>query len=357
MLHRKSYASPNAYKAHLNSKRHKENVIKGAAAAVIQAASPASETPPSKTSTVASPSQPAQASSEKTDIEPTGEPLSVEEEIAKRLASAPKLTPTDCLFCPTSSQSAEENADHMSHTHSTFIPDKQYLVDLPGLLGYLAEKAAIGWTCLWCSAQMRGLEGVRGHMKDKSHMKIAWDDEMGEFYDFRSSYPDHADRPKKSKPKSETVGVVEEEDDEDEDMEDVDEDDEEGEGWVDVPSESESDEDDLPLPDVAYGATQYELVLPSGTRIKHRHSNHPSNRPRQEPRINLNITKRIEDDKNKESRGMTGLAVVAARNPGSVKHATSHIRQFRDMQKREQFKTKVGFRHNSQKHFRDPLLQ
>lgn len=49
--------------------------------------------------------------------------------------------------------------------------------------------------------------------------------------------------------------------------------------------------------------------------------------------------------------------MVKARNKGEAKEAGRHVREFRDMKRRENFKTKVGFRHNSQKHFRDPLLQ
>ncbi len=53
----------------------------------------------------------------------------------------------------------------------------------------------------------------------------------------------------------------------------------------------------------------------------------------------------------------TGTQVVKARNRGEAREAGKHIRQFRDQRKREEFKTKVGFINNSQKHFRDPLLQ
>jgi hypothetical protein len=52
-----------------------------------------------------------------------------------------------------------------------------------------------------------------------------------------------------------------------------------------------------------------------------------------------------------------GTMTVKARNKGEAKEAGRHIREFRDQQRREQFKTKVGFIHNHQKHFRDPLLQ
>jgi len=53
----------------------------------------------------------------------------------------------------------------------------------------------------------------------------------------------------------------------------------------------------------------------------------------------------------------SGTDVVKARNRGEAREAGRHVREFRDQKRREDFKTKVGFIANSQKHFRDPLLQ
>jgi len=53
----------------------------------------------------------------------------------------------------------------------------------------------------------------------------------------------------------------------------------------------------------------------------------------------------------------SGTEVIKARNRGEAREAGRHVKEFRDQNRREQFKTKVGFRHNSQKHYRDPLLQ
>jgi pre-60S factor REI1 len=47
---------------------------------------------------------------------------------------------TDCLFCLHHSSTIEKNAIHMSTEHSFFIPDLEYLVDLPGLFEYLGAK-------------------------------------------------------------------------------------------------------------------------------------------------------------------------------------------------------------------------
>lgn len=51
------------------------------------------------------------------------------------------ISVTDCLFCSHHSRSLNKNVLHMSRTHSFFIPDLEYLVDLRGLLAYLGEGA------------------------------------------------------------------------------------------------------------------------------------------------------------------------------------------------------------------------
>ena len=49
----------------------------------------------------------------------------------------------DCFFCLHHSSTLEKNAIHMSTEHSFFIPDVEYLVDLPGLFEYLGAKVII----------------------------------------------------------------------------------------------------------------------------------------------------------------------------------------------------------------------
>lgn len=56
---------------------------------------------------------------------------------------------------------------HMTTTHSLFIPDIEYLVDLRGLIRYLGEKITVGNVCLFCNGKgrgMRSIEAVRKHM-------------------------------------------------------------------------------------------------------------------------------------------------------------------------------------------------
>ena len=45
----------------------------------------------------------------------------------------------ECLFCSNISKTLEKNLDHMTTSHSFFIPDVEYLADLEGLITYLGE--------------------------------------------------------------------------------------------------------------------------------------------------------------------------------------------------------------------------
>ena len=140
-------------------------------------------------------------------------------------------------------------------------------------------------------------------------------------------------------------------------------------------SDSEADSD-LDVEDyrARLGDTPYELILPSGTKVSHRHvqGHHRTShavtlrrtRPGEEAAAVAEIRKSLGEKNSslvptKGGFGAfgSGMQLIKARNPGEAREAGRHVREFRDVNRREQFKTKVAFRHNSQKHFRDPLLQ
>ncbi|XP_003942957.3 cytoplasmic 60S subunit biogenesis factor ZNF622 [Saimiri boliviensis] len=143
---------------------------------------------------------------------------------------------TDCLFCSHHSSSLVKNVAHMTKVHSFFIPDIEYLSDIKGLIMYLGEKVGVGKICLWCNEKGKSFystEAVQAHMNDKSHCKLFTDGdaalEFADFYDFRSSYPDHK---------------------EGQDSKEAEE----------LPSEKNLEYDDETM----------ELILPSGARVGHR---------------------------------------------------------------------------------------
>ncbi|KAI9738750.1 MAG: hypothetical protein M1834_008257 [Cirrosporium novae-zelandiae] len=98
-----------------------------------------------------------------------------------------------CLFCNYDSPTFKLNVQHMGKFHGLFIPEQEYLVDLPGLIKFLHRKINKYSQCLYCNKIKSNTAAVQTHMKDKSHCMIAFDSEdqmleIGEFYDFSSTY-------------------------------------------------------------------------------------------------------------------------------------------------------------------------
>lgn len=372
----KTYTTENAYRSHINSKKHKENELKTTSQPsplVLQqdeVPSAPVDPPPSSTLPVISETPISK------DVPATATEDDINESIDAKIAAArSRLSPTHCLFCTHTSSALSENLTHMSSAHSFFVPDADYLVDLPGLITYLGEKIAVGNVCIYCNGkgrELRTLEAVRKHMLDKAHCKIAYDSEddrleVSDHYDFTTSYPTETRKKKSKQPRAE-----------DEEWEDADDDSGDAEEVVDEdasePPDSESDSDEsIPDNQITYGDTEYELVLPSGARIGHRsmkryydQSLQPMHVQNNEDRNSgITLVRRLLADKNSAlvprkggfgAHGQ-GMETVKARNRGEAREAGRHVREFRDQKRREDFKTRVGFIHNSQKHFRDPLLQ
>lgn len=128
-----------------------------------------------------------------------GETLTVEERLEKQIEKGRRLGPLECCFCGELFKSPQQTVEHMAATHSFFVPDVEYLVDLEGLLSYLGDKVGVGFCCVYCHRPFDTLRGVRDHMRDLSHCKMVYEDdndqEAGEFddyYDFSSTYEEEA---------------------------------------------------------------------------------------------------------------------------------------------------------------------
>lgn len=122
---------------------------------------------------------------------PTEEQL--ETALKQHVETAPsRLALEDCLFCAMRFESMDMAIDHMRCMHSFYIPDMDFLVNLPGLMRYLADKLSVWHVCLACGSDARqgfpSLEAVRTHMRDKGHNKIRFDDEgsseLADFFDY-----------------------------------------------------------------------------------------------------------------------------------------------------------------------------
>ncbi|KAI5479639.1 zinc finger protein 622 [Pseudohyphozyma bogoriensis] len=316
----KTFATQATQQTHELSKKHKEAVLKAAAAIKADsltsspvassstapavedvemapaASSSSSSTPAASTST----STPADTAAPVVDFESSGD-AKLDLLVARRIQTAPPIPTTTCLFCPVTSATPQDNVTHMRHAHSFAIPEDEYLVDLDGLLKRLGEEVGTWNVCICCGKgyggninletesmsqeelkrrASKGIEGVRAHMQGKSHCRIAYDTEsqrldLADFYDFRPSYPDYAAKQERKAARKAAKAAASEWEDEDVAEGDADEA-EDGMEVVyeevsdDESSDEDSDDEDLPTSDITYGDTSYELVLPSGARIGHR---------------------------------------------------------------------------------------
>ena len=106
-----------------------------------------------------------------------------------------QVTHKTCLFCSYDSPSLILNVTHMERIHSMFIPERQFLVDLPGLIGFLQKLVYENCECLVCGKVKVDPFAIQTHMRDAGHCKIPYftENEMlriGDYYDFRSTYSD-----------------------------------------------------------------------------------------------------------------------------------------------------------------------
>ncbi|KAJ5953603.1 Cytoplasmic 60S subunit biogenesis factor REI1 [Penicillium verhagenii] len=282
-----------------------------------------------------------------------------------------EFSSSQCLFCRTQSADIEANVEHMFKNHGMFIPERKYLVDLEGLVNYLYRKITENHECLYCHAIRNNADGARTHMRDKGHCMIAFEAEeeqieIGQYYDFRSSYSDD-----------------EEDDEEDEDMAEaggvkIQSSDADDAGWETETSASSLDDGEshthrkAPL----IYQDEYELHLPSGKSVGHRslakyyrqnlHS-HPSPDERAARQLAIENGE-IEEDEPKPRGRNQNRALISRGNGGhgmltatAEQKKTALVAERRDRTRtnRAVNRWRAGNerQNNFQKHFRDPLLQ
>lgn len=92
-----------------------------------------------------------------------------------------------CLFCNIESTTLDSNLIHMSHAHSFFIPNAEYLIDMESFLQYLVAIVSVFRECIFCGSARSTKFGVQDHMRGKGHCKLDFEDdehELRQFYDF-----------------------------------------------------------------------------------------------------------------------------------------------------------------------------
>jgi len=220
---------------------------------------------------------------------------------------------TDCFFCMHHSSTLEKNAIHMSTEHSFFIPDVDFLVDLPGLFEYLGAKVGQGHMCLWCNEKARNFRScsaVQKHMVDKGHCRLMHEGdaivEFADFYDYSSSYPD-----------------------------------EEKERNEECTTKPDGEVDLTRLDD-----TGYELVLPSGAKVGHRSLMRYYRQSLTNDRALVPLRANNKIQSHYKTFGWVGLSKPEA------KMKARDLKFMRKIQQKQWMR--LGMNANSQKHFRDP---
>lgn len=237
----KTYYSENAYKNHVNSQKHKTALNKlqrtglsgttaDDAASVMSSAFSLGEPLDSKSADGEAEDEFSQVVNEMKQtsleegapVEPLGRrpfrphhsaaenrpehPLSRTETASTTVDDASTASSTkaqtnpllNCLFCNYLSPTFALNIHHMGRFHGMFIPERDYLDDPEGLVQYLHNKITEDHQCLYCGKVVHTAEGIQTHMRDRGHCMIGFESEdelveIGQFYDFSSTYPDAED--------------------------------------------------------------------------------------------------------------------------------------------------------------------
>lgn len=324
-----------------------------------------------------------------------------------------------CLFCNYVSPTMDLNINHMGKQHGWFVPEMEFLVDMKGLINYLSETIQVLHQCLYCHKQVHTTSGVQTHMRDRGHCMIAYSTEdeqmdIGEFYDFRATYEDSESDTEGEDDETEggvqlgrkraTKTTITNEDGEE--QTDSEEDDE---GWESDGSDSSVPTDEITSVPVdrepkqkrrqgskhknsdgyhshAHSSSQnayrdeFELHLPSGRTAGHRSLrtyyrqnlvHYPTANERAEMLLLENQRHDSDDEGDdkqvaRSGRDKKGRALVSRGKLGMVGVSDEKKKEIAALEKRQlkriqrqqaQYQWGKDKRGNSQKHFRDPLLQ
>ncbi|KAI9858720.1 MAG: hypothetical protein M1813_007352 [Trichoglossum hirsutum] len=307
----KTYYSENAYRNHVASQKHKARVLAVHNGAVSESTTMDDEAASVMSSTF-SLGEPVSVAGlpEETEmlhvIKDLKETAIAEKERKSDRSPTATTTPSttmednpassmlSCIFCNYVSPSLNLNVSHMGKIHGMFIPERAYLIDLEGLIKYLAEKVIQYHECLYCGKVKSTTVGLQTHMRDKGHCMIAFDTEeqmieVGQFYDFRSTYSDSEEDTEDEEGGEDELGkkrgvgaklgakretnVTTVEFDGNEEVKELDQNTADADGWETDTSESSLDSADLtavPLDDHSH---QYERLH------RHPHHSHHDARP------------------------------------------------------------------------------
>lgn len=372
----KPFYSENSYQNHLNSSKHKSREARMSR----DHADDASSVMSSNFSLGEPINKPREADGDVSKAADSLKTATIEEEENEEREPSDdgEYSSARCLFCSKKESDINANVDHMLKGHGLFIPERDYLIDLEGLLHYLYRKINENNECLYCHVIRNNPAGIRTHMRDKGHCMIAFETEdeqveIGQYYDFSSTYSDDDDDDEGESTTSEAAGNggVKVSGSEPED-----------EGWetdassVDEDEEDEEDEKALSKPSTSNNKpivyeSDYELHLPSGRSVGHRSlaryyrqnlHNHPTPAEREERQLAIENGEAAPEEPKLRGRNLN-RAVASRANGGSgmlgasepqKRAAVKSERKERDRALRHEFRyrNRVNRAANHQHHFR-----
>jgi pre-60S factor REI1 len=306
----KTYYSENAYANHLNSAKHKSNLaLRARQAPLSEAGDDAASMMSSAFSLISnSTAKKSEVDTEAEDeftkivngiksthLEDEGDPLSRrptrphhsqadekrEHPLSPTITDSTSTTPSNglatekdssllrCLFCNYQSPTFALNVHHMSRHHGLFIPEQEFLVDTEGLICHLHAKIGVDHICLFCGKQSHTANGIQTHMRDLGHCMISFDSEsdlldIGQFYDFSSTWSDDGVSESSDSTQPGTGGVKLNSTSQDGDIMDEDGD----EGWETDSTLSDVPTDEITSVPIADRSHRYKLLE------NHRHHSH-----------------------------------------------------------------------------------
>ena len=86
--------------------------------------------------------------------------------VARTAIRSMRTMPVDVFIC--------RNLEHMATVHCFFIPDKESVTDMEGLIDYLGQKISIGCVCLGCNHGFKSPVATRDHMVSKGHTRMSY---------------------------------------------------------------------------------------------------------------------------------------------------------------------------------------
>ncbi|KAH1538031.1 hypothetical protein KXX37_005503, partial [Aspergillus fumigatus] len=328
----KTFYSENSYQNHVKSSKHKAREAR-----MSKDLADDSSSVMSSTFSLGEPINKSQeGDSEVAKVADNLKTSTIEEEEEEEIEDESEYSPSRCLFCSHKASDLQENTEHMRRSHGMFIPEKDYLVNLEGLIHYLYRKINENSECLYCHAIRNSPAGIRTHMRDKGHCMIAFETEeeqieIGQYYDFRSTYSDdEAGSVTSETPEDGGVKVTSSDGDDD--------------GWETETSASSLDDDEDDDFDshrkaaVVY-QTEYELHLPTYTTTLRWRSGSPANSP--------NPTRALV------TRANGGLGMLGAtEDQKRVAVMSERKDRTRAIRQELRYRDRVNRAANNQKHFR-----